>query len=237
MQAHIISAVLQKAAQAPALAGIYIKSVSISAARELSHDPIITITWSMPDSSAYIESPSHSMPGVSASIISRPSDTTMSLPREMASPADIEDVVIADAWALGAWDLCRIERAPLPAGADWLESRYGLVGDFGRSDISIAGHPLSVGTRATPEVCEIAARDGYVTWRFVPLSLATPTARRQWAGKDTTLQPDCTRMGEPGGYRGQWRHPADAGTAAEHQYRLGRGNHGNRSKSGQGRKA
>lgn len=237
MQANIISAVLQKAAQAPALAGIYIKSVSISAVRVLSHDPILTITWSMPDSSAYIDAPGLSIPGASASIISRPSDTTMSLPREMASPADIEDVVIADAWALGAWDLCRIEGAPLPAGANWPESRYGLAGAFGRCDISIAGQPLSAGTRATAHVCEIAARDGYVTWRFVPLTLATPTARRRWAGKDTTLQQDCTRLGEPGGYRGQWRHPVEPHTAREQQYRLGRGNHGNRSKSGQGRKA
>lgn len=229
MHAAYINAILQKAAQAPALAGIYIKSVCICTVRDTLSDPVLTITWSMPDHSAAVDSAALSLPGVSASIISRPSDTAIMLPRGLANPAEIEDAVMGAAWSLGAWDLCRIESAPLAHGSDWTEMRYGITSSFGHSPVVIAGQSLIVGHSAPDRDCEIAARDGYITWRFVPLALATPTARRRWAGKDKTLLADCTRLGEPGGYRGKWMHPTEPRTANEHQYQLGRSNHGNRS--------
>lgn len=230
MQASYLTAVLQKAAQAPAFAGIYVHSVSLSAVSDWLRDPVLTIVWSMPDHSAAIESAALSLPGVSATILSRPSDTSMLLHRAFASPAELEDVVMGSAWSLGAWDLCRCEQAPLAADEDWRSARHGLASSFGHNAYVIAGQPLVTGDRAPDEDCEIAAREGYIDWRFVPLALATPTARQRCGAKDKTLQADCTRPGEPGGYRGKWMHPTTPRTANEHQYRLGRGNHGNRSK-------
>ncbi len=235
MQAKTILAALRRAAQAPALAGIYIKSVSICAVHEWQHDAVMTITWSLPDSSAAVEVPS--LPGVTASVLSRPADTAILLPRELASPGEIEDAVMGAAWTLGAWDLCRIESPPLPAGADWNEAKYGVTVGFGRNPYTIMGQPLVTGEYAQDDVCALAARDGYITWRFVPLALATPTARRRWGGKDSTLQTDCTRLNAPGHYRGAWHHPATPGLANEHQYQLGQGNHGNRGRNAKERKA
>lgn len=237
MQASYISAVLQKAAQAPALAGIYIHSVRICAVRDWTHEPILTILWSMPDHSAAIDAPAMSLPGVSAIIISRPSDTAIELQRALASPAEMEDAVIQAAWTLGAWDMCRLETAPLARGRSWSDPGCGIGTSFGHSDYVIAGQSLIVGDSAHERVCEIAAADGYITWRFVPLCLATPIARRRWGSKDSTLQPDCTRIGEPGPHRGKWWHPTEPLTGNEHQYQLGRGNHGNRSKAGKERRA
>jgi hypothetical protein len=237
MQAANILAALQNAATAPALAGIYVKNVAISIARPVEHDAVLTIVWSMPDNSAAIQSPDMSMPGVQASVVSRPADTVMRLDRALASPAEIEDAVIACAWTVGAWDLARLESGPLPAGADWREPRYGLATSLGHNAYVINGRPLAAGYSAPVEACEVAAHTGLVTWRFVPLALATPTARQRWAPKDSTLLDDCTRDGEPHGYRGKWMHPTLPATGAEHQYQLGRGNHGNRSKASRERRA
>ena len=229
MQTQTILAALRRAAQAPALAGIYIKSVSLCAVRQWQHDAVLSITWSMPDGGSSIDMPS--LPGVTATALSRPSDTAILLARNLTTAPEIEDAVIGAAWALGAWDLCRIESPPLPPGSDWHEARYGVGVGFGRNPYTIMGQPMVMGDRAEDDVCATAARDGYITWRFVPLALATLIARQRWGAKDTTLQSDCTRVGEPGQYRGRWWHPQTPGHANEHQYQLGRGNHGNRSKS------
>lgn len=222
MQAAYIKAALQRAAHAPAMAGISIKSVSVAATRDSQHDPVMTIVWSMPDSGAAIDAPRLSMPGVSCSMISRPADTAVLIDRDGDSPAEIEDALMAVAWELGAWDMCRDERPPLPDGATWRESRYGVGADFGVNDSIIMGHKLVAGARAPDVVCSIAASDGYVVWRFIPLAMATPTARRLWGHKDSTLQPDCTRAGKPGNHRGAWFNPQTPGMANEHQYQLGR---------------
>lgn len=222
-----IIATLRRAARAPAMAGIYIKSVSLSATKQWQYDAVMSITWSMPDKDAAIEGAS--LPGVIASVLSRPADTSILLPRALASSGEeIEEAVIEAAWVLGAWDICRIERPPLPAGADWHEAKYGIPANFGRNMYTIMGQPLVIGEYAQDDVIALAARDGYITWRFVPLAMATPIARQRWGTKDSTLQPDCTRLGAAGHYRGAWHHPATPGHESEHQYQLGRSNHGNR---------
>ena len=237
MQAATILVALQKAAQTPAMAGIYIKSVSISAVDDWAHNPIMTITWSMPDAGAAIHANALSLPGVQASVISRPSDTSVELQRELVSPAEIEDAVLGAAWHLGAWDVARTEYAPLAPNEDWRDAKHGINSSFGRNDYTIAGQALVTGDQAADATCDLAARNGHVTWRFVPLHLATPIARQRWASKDTTLLPDCTRVGEPGAYRAKWIHPAEHRTGAEHQYQQGRASHGNRSKGSRERRA
>jgi hypothetical protein len=237
MQAATILAALQRAATGPALAGINIKTVQIAAVRDWTHNPLMTITWSMPDASAAIASAELSLPGVQASVISRPSDTAIMLDRGLASPGEIEDAVIGAAWTLGAWDLIRLEHAPLAACEEWQENRHGINCSFGRNGYTINGQELVTGDQADDDTCELAASVGYVLWRFVPLHLATRIARQRWASKDKTLLPDCTRAGVPGSYRAPWCCPTEPRTANEHQYQLGRANHGNRAKASQDRRA
>lgn len=236
MQISNLMAALQRAVAGPAMGGIYIKSVFLAATYIPDHDVCMTITWSMPDHTATVETTA-TLPGLSATMISRPSDTTILLPREMVSPAEIEDCIMAVAWMLGAWDVVRNERAPLDCGEAWQEARYGITSSFGRNTYTIAGQPLAIGESAVESAMQEAARDGYVSWRFIPLALATPIARQRWGNKDRTLKPDCTRDGEPNIGRAPWRRPRDSHTAHEHIYQLGRGNHGNRSKAGAERRA
>jgi hypothetical protein len=231
MQTAILLAALQRAAQAPALAGIYIKSVEIAAVDDAAHDPVLVITWSMPDHTAAISSAALSSPGVAATVLSRPADSVLRLTRESASLGEIEDAVFEAAWQLGAWDMVRLERPPLRPCATWREAGNGVAVSFGRNPYLIDGQPLQMGAAVPDELLDLAARAGYVTWRFVPLALSSPTMRRMWAHKDRTLAgSDATRNTTPGHQRARWAHPTEPGTAAEHQYRFGRGNHGSRGR-------
>ena len=228
MQVDDILATLHRAAQAPSLAGIYIKSVCIAATYRHSSDAVLTITWSMPDWSAAIEGTA--LPGTTADILSRPSDTAIALDRQAATVPELEEMLLSLAWQTGAWDFVRTEQPPLADPTDWRASRHGVANNFGINDYVIAGQPMVTGD-AAPESARIAASTGYVIWRFVPLAFATPTARSRWGLKDKTLQPGCTRVGVTGSYRAPWHHHATPGYGNEHQYQLGRANHGNRSKS------
>lgn len=237
MQAAIILAALQKAAQAPAMAGIYVKTVDLAATYDWEHRPVMTIVWSMPDASSWVDaSQAYHRAGIQASMMVRPSDTAILLDRALASPKEIDDVMLNAAWQLGAWDLVRLERAPLHPGADWQDPGCGIPSSFGYGYV-VGDHPLVTGDQADDETCEQAATHGYITWRFVPLALATPTAKTRWASKDKTLQSDCTRHGAPGAFRARFYNPSQPGTAHEHQYQLGRANHGNRGRADQGRRA
>lgn len=226
---------LHRAAIAPALAGIYIKSVTVAATRDPHHDVWITITWSMPE--VDIDFPTQGLPCVTATQTSRPSEIAARLPREMRAPSEIEDEILNVAWRLGAWDVVRCETAPLATGGDWREARHGISMNFGCNPYIIAGQAILTGEPAPDELCARAARDGYVHWRFKPLALAAPAMRRLWHQKDRTLDAACRRDGDPRDYRAAWRNPDEPHTAAEHVYQLGRSNHGNRGKTTKDRRA
>jgi hypothetical protein len=219
--AQLIKRAVAQAARGPAMAGIYVKSVAIAAAHDWTHDPIMLITWSMPDAGAVIDVPEVALPGVRASVISRPADTAIRLDRNLASPAELEDAILAAAWEMGSWDLVRLELAPLAAGADWWDARHGIAPSFGRNPYTICGQPLVVGEGADDEVCEAAAVGGYIKWRFLPTTSAGANTRQHRRGKDATLQPNGARPGSPGEHRAAWRHPVKPLTACEHQYQLG----------------
>lgn len=225
---------LMAATKAPAIAGIYIKSVSVSATYSTAHAPVLTVVWSMPDHGFVSEAVS--LPGVEATVYSRPSDTTIVLYRDGLAPSDIEDIVLEAAWQFGAWDVVRSERAPMQSPDDWRMSRYGITSSFGRDTMAVLGQPLTQGDGVPDVAMEEAARDGFVTWRFIPLSLATPTARSRWGDRDKTLNATCQRDGVPPISRGSWTRPREPQTAHDHIYQLGRAPHGNRSKSSRERR-
>ena len=215
-----IKAAVLAASQAPKMGGIYVKSITVSALYKHMQYAWVTITWSMPDVS--IDAPEHSKKGVKATIISRPADTVIKIPVNSATPAEIDEALLQLAWELGAWDMCRLERAPLTKDQNWHEPRYGLLSAFGRDATNIAGTPLQQGASAADWVLEHAAKNGYVAWRFIPLALATPFMRKRWGGVDATLQADCMRAGETKMRPAQFYRPSAPNTVHEQQYQLGR---------------
>lgn len=222
MQAATLLAALQKVAQGPAMAGIYIKAVQVAAVHDWAHDPIMVITWSMPDSSAYIDRDDLAGQGMQATSISRPADTSISISRHLASPDELESAVLQTAWELGAWDVSRLEHARLPVGAAWHEPRYGLMSDFGHSPYLICGQPMAVGDVADDDTCELAAASGWVTWTFVPMCLTTPQTQKKHMGKDKTLTTSGKRTGIMPMMQMMWWHPIDPHTAHQHIYEMGK---------------
>lgn len=214
---------LLDAAKTPALCGINTSCVSIAYLRTPCRYAWLTITWSMPETE--VEAAEiNQLPGVTATFAARPADTVIAIPAELASPAELEEAILQAAYELGAWDVCRMESPPLPDGADWQEPRYGVAGAFGRApQLNILGGLLlQTGDAATDGVCEQAAREGYTSWRFVPLALSEPFRRARWGGLDTTLAPDCTRSGVQPFKLAKFWHPNTPGYGHEHQYQFGR---------------
>lgn len=224
MTPQIFKAILDDAARAPAMAGIYIKSVSVSALYHLLDQFWVTISWTMPDVRSAIEPPGLSLPGVKTSAVLRPSDTAMVLHAPELSPGELEaEVLLPLAWRLGAWDIVRSERAPLAADQDWRDSKHGLLCHFGRNSQAIDGVPLIAGARASDEICATAAKEGWVTWRFVPLALSSPAMQEKWRGADGTLEDaDCIRRTKTPAYRlPRFSRPTEKNTAADCIFEMG----------------
>lgn len=217
-----IKTAVEAAAKGPAMAGIYVKCINVSALYRHMQHAWVTIVWSMPDMSAAIPAPGLSLPGVTATVVSAPTDTVMAVPVEQATPADIEEALLQLAWQWGAWDMCRLERSPLATGQSWQQVNTGLSVAFGRNPIAIMGHPLQAGDEAADWMLDEAAANGWVAWRFIPLALARPSLRGMWGTKDSTLREDCTREGSHRLHVAAFRRPKDPNTGAEMQYRLGR---------------
>jgi len=215
---------IEAAATSARLAGHHVKSVWIAALYTPAH-VVATVVWTMP---AVESDPTEPLKGVTQTVIARPSDTTMLIGTGAA--AAIEAQILGAAWALGAWDVRRTERAPLSNPDEWAMPRHGLGASFGMPGYVIAGTATNSGEHAEHEAIQRAAREGYVVWHFVPLALGAPSMRSKWAGKDKSLADDCTRGARsitPGPLAGQQQ----PGHGHEHIYQLGRAPHGNRSKS------
>lgn len=165
-------------------------------------------------------------PGVAVRGCERPEDWRMALAPQ---PLDVLDAQYLEAaWALGAWDVARTERAPLPVGADPADPMYGIA--------HLLHDPYVIrfiGQAPEPMPCPVdgaawaqqAARHGWLVWLCKPL-LYGPAIRAGWIAKDRTLRADGGRdpRAEP------WRawQPVYRGHDHQSVIRLGRAPHGNR---------
>lgn len=225
---NIVVASLQDATKNCNLTGIYIKSVSIAATHNPDLDCLLCITWSMP----LVEHPVDAMPGIKTTVIARPEDTYIYLPSGLYAD-QLEDIIIQSAWTLGAWDICRLESPPT-AQSDF--SSNGIAHDFGQPSYTFGGAGVKNHAIHPTATMHYAAKNGRVSWRFIPLSLTSPEFKSRWKDKDKTLNSESCRDGYPGSYRAPWQLPITLGFGNEHIYQLGRSNHGNRSKKSNERK-
>jgi hypothetical protein len=134
----------------------------------------------------------------------------------------LETEVLHAAWSLGAWDVSRLEKAPIPAAASAFEIGRGIASDFGVNQYVIDGSPSSIGDQVSKETIETAARKGYVTWRFTPVALCNPDRINEALKKDISLSYGAIRKDAPGKNRAPWHYPKAENTGHEHIYELGR---------------
>lgn len=168
------------------------------------------------------------VPGVAARGCERPEDWRLALDPQPLEALDAQ--YLGAAWALGAWDVARTERAPLPVGADPADPMYGIA--------HLLHDPYVIrfaGEAPEPMPCPVdgaawaqqAARYGWLVWLCKPL-LYGPAIRAGWIAKDRTLRADGGRdaRAEP------WRAWQPVCRGQDHQavIRLGRAPHGNRGK-------
>jgi hypothetical protein len=168
--------------------GAFVSGVHVAACYGTSRG-LLRITWSI---ATGIPRGVSGADGVNAFVIGRPADLVAKLPELSDRALDMQ--ITEAAWRLGAWDLMRYEKQPLPAGADIRDPRYGLAIFFGLATYVLPGiGPLAEGAGATDEDMERAAREGWVDWFFKPLALATPAMRDRWRDQDATLNAACRR--------------------------------------------
>ena len=214
---NAISNVINNAAKLPALAGIYVNSVSVSSTYDFENDVIMKISWTMPSLEHNLQS---GLKGVAKTVMSTPADSTI-LIEHYDGYKNLEDQLMQSAWELGAWDISRLEKAPLPDAAEILSPSYGIAQSFGINPYTIDGSPMQLGENTDLETIENAANHGYITWRFVPMATAKPERIRIALTKDKTIKTNGTRDGLVGTARAKFWHPKNVGTGHEHIYQLG----------------
>ena len=103
------------------------------------------------------------------------------------------------AWELGAWDMARIERIScLRPGADTSES-VECQRAFGTYPYHLDGEPPIVAEAPDAnDLVEVAARSGYLTWVFRPVSggIWRPVADDQTLEADGRRKPPCPYLSE-----------------------------------------
>jgi len=123
------------------------------------------------------------------------SDTVLTWAEKSLDKADLE--MVTAAWFMGAWNVLRIWHPPLGANADPLAPHHGLVSLFDLSDAyTVRTRPMGAPDELpNPKLLiEIAARDGWITWKFRP-TLRSLRIGGRVAARDVTLERDGTRIG------------------------------------------
>lgn len=147
------------------------------------------------------------------------------------APLDALDAGFLEAaWALGAWDVARTERLPLPPGADPLAPQHGIAhilhDPYQVRFLGAVADRLPCPVEETAWAVEAAVR-GWITWLCKPI-LYGPAIRTGWIPKDRSLRPDGGRDPRPRA----WTAWEPVVRHADHQtiIRLGRAPHGNRGR-------
>jgi hypothetical protein len=165
-------------------------------------------------------------PGVSARACERADDWRIALPPAPAEELDAQ--FLAAAWELGAWDVARTERAPLPQKANKFDPWHGIAHllhapyriTFDGKD----GDPMPCPVDPTDWASQ-AAQHGWLVWLCKPMRYG-PSIRAGWITKDRTLRPDGGRDQRAAPWR-PWM-PVVVGSDHQTVIRLGRAPHGNR---------
>lgn len=140
-------------------------------------------------------------------------------------PEDLDAQFLGVAWELGAWDVSRIEHLPLSPDADAV--MHGLMPHVADPYV-ISGLPPSPSVQIDINGWIAACkRHGWITWFCKPMYGAPEIRRAAWLGKDKTLRPDGSRPPR------KWRawEPVWIGTNHQTIIRLGKANHGNRTRT------
>ena len=200
MSAIRLAAIVGSPADCPPILSVVLKSAACGASR--------------PDS------------GFTLSASERPEDHRVAL--DPAALAELDASYLAMAWQVGAWDVARTERAPLPPGSNPADPAHGLahlVHD--PYTIALAGHarePMPCPVDGADWITEAALR-GWITWLCKPLWHG-PAIRAGWIAKDSTLQADGSRLSRERPWTA-WE-PVIRGRDHQTIIRMGRAPHGNR---------
>ena len=109
--------------------------------------------------------------------------------------AKVDQATLDAAWRLGAWDVARAERPPCARKGAAQREPIECLQAFGAYPYGVNGQQLVVSDAPdSDELLELAARRGYLCWKFRPVSGGI------WnngpaASEDATLSPDGRRAG------------------------------------------
>jgi hypothetical protein len=200
---------IQSQAAGLAALGARLSGVTLAAPLDGAAQAVLRITWTLTGAD-----PLRAPKGVTGMVQAPTQEGRTLLPPGRLS--DLDAQFLAAAWGLGAWDVQRTERAPLPPGADPLMPGHGLVSllvaPYRMTGIPAEEAPIEVAPWA-----RACARHGWVTWYCRPMWLAPEIRQRAWMAKDATLLQDGTRPPRAWGSR----EPLGIGTDHQTIIRLG----------------
>ena len=218
-----ITGIIARTAAALAAAGQSISVIRLAAIIDATADcpPILSVALKVGTCGL-----ANAAGGIAMSASERPEDHRVAF--DPAPLAELDAAYLAMAWQVGAWDVARTERAPLPQGSNPADPAHGiahLVHD--PYTIALAGHarePMPCPVNGADWITEAALR-GWITWLCKPLWHG-PAIRAGWIAKDSTLQADGSRLPRERPWTA-WE-PVIRGRDHQTIIRLGRAPHGNR---------
>jgi hypothetical protein len=114
----------------------------------------------------------------------QPEPAIWTLPGLDAEAADAAFLTVA--WQLGAWDVLRTERAPLPPEADPMAPMHGITAALGAAYMLTGEQPVESAVDVR-RWAHAAARHGWITWYAKPMHLAPPVRVNAWQMRDRSL--------------------------------------------------
>lgn len=190
--------------------GARLSGISMASPLDAAAPPVLRMIWQLGGAD-----PLRAPTGISGRLYAPTQEWHSAL--DTAAPAVLDAEFLRAAWALGAWDVLRTERAPLSPGADPLLPGHGITAQLG-SPYRITGIPDEEPALAVAPWARACARYGWLHWYCRPMWRAPEVRRRAWLAKDYTLDADGTRPPR------DWLAKEPLGIGTDHQtiIRMGR---------------
>lgn len=214
----ILHLILDQAATMAAI-GARLGDISLATPLDAADCPILRIGWRQsggaPDRRANPES------GVVSQVMAPAMDQRLALPQ--STPESLDAAFLEVSWALGAWDVSRMERLPLAPDADPMQPGHGITHlvafPYRCTGIPEEDAPVDIGSWV-----RACARHGWLHWSCRPMWMVPEMRQKAWLAKDRTLRQDGSREER------QWQpwEPVVIGSNHQTIIRLGKANHGNR---------